>query len=172
MRTYTHSSSAKSRPALPDTSMHPMWKCWDLAADYCLAQLEKYHLQVKNKAYGICVLIIYTCRHTDVSIHTNAYSCIHINIQGTAFKPSFFFEEQLTGFEVWLQFADTNHSPPMQLPVVLQVLLSQGHRLRALQLLARFLDKGMTQRLIWHANVYVVSRECGYANMLIEISSC
>jgi regulator-associated protein of mTOR len=30
----------------------------------------------------------------------------------------------------------------MQLPVVLQVLLSQGHRLRALVLLARFLDKG------------------------------
>ena len=32
--------------------------------------------------------------------------------------------------------------PPMQLPIVLQVLLSTDHRLRALQLLARFMDKG------------------------------
>jgi len=33
-------------------------------------------------------------------------------------------------------------SPPEQLPIVLRVLLSQVHRLRALKLLARFLDFG------------------------------
>ena len=32
--------------------------------------------------------------------------------------------------------------PPEQLPIVLQVLLSQVHRLRALDLLGRFLDLG------------------------------
>ncbi|CAM9280365.1 unnamed protein product, partial [Phaeothamnion confervicola] len=61
-----------------------------------------------------------------------------------------FFREQLTAFEVWLQFggqveprgADGPHKPPEQLPVVLQVLLSQAHRLRALQLLRRSLDLG------------------------------
>ena len=33
-------------------------------------------------------------------------------------------------------------NPPEQLPIVLQVLLSQIHRLRALELLGRFLDLG------------------------------
>ena len=59
------------------------------------------------------------------------------------FKPSTFFQEQLTAFEVWLSFgAAEKHSQPEQLPIVLQVLLSQTHRLRALELLARFLDMG------------------------------
>ena len=34
------------------------------------------------------------------------------------------------------------HDPPSQLPIVLQVLLSQVHRLRALILLSQFLDLG------------------------------
>jgi regulator-associated protein of mTOR len=33
-------------------------------------------------------------------------------------KPSPFFEEQLTAFEVWLDFGHENKPPPMQLPVV------------------------------------------------------
>lgn len=53
-----------------------------------------------------------------------------------------FFAEQLTAFEVWLEFGSERCTPPEQLPIVLQVLLSQAHRLRALQLLARFLDLG------------------------------
>ena len=62
---------------------------------------------------------------------------------GTPFSPSTFFEEQLTSFEIWLEFGSAAKPPPMQLPVVLQVLLSTDHRLRALQLLARFIDKGL-----------------------------
>lgn len=58
------------------------------------------------------------------------------------FRPSPFFSEQLTAFEVWLEFGSETKRPPEQLPVVLQVLLSQTHRLRALVLLARFLDLG------------------------------
>ncbi|MBY0308035.1 MAG: hypothetical protein K2Q09_04760, partial [Phycisphaerales bacterium] len=55
---------------------------------------------------------------------------------------SFFYSDQLTAFEVWLEFATEHHKPPEQLPIVLQVLLSQAHRHRALYLLARFLDLG------------------------------
>jgi hypothetical protein len=64
---------------------------------------------------------------------------------------SSFFTEQLTAFEVWLQFGgcDGGHAGghdgscgPEQLPIVLQVLLSQVHRLRALELLKRFVDLG------------------------------
>ena len=58
------------------------------------------------------------------------------------FTPSSFFSEQLTAFEVWLERGDNSKDPPEQLPIVLQVLLSQSHRLRALVLLGRFLDMG------------------------------
>ncbi|CAM6087832.1 unnamed protein product [Calypogeia fissa] len=58
------------------------------------------------------------------------------------FQPSPFFTEQLTAFEVWLEHGNSRKSPPEQLPIVLQVLLSQSHRFRALVLLGRFLDMG------------------------------
>ena len=49
---------------------------------------------------------------------------------------------QLTAFERWLEHGSQDKRPPEQLPIVLQVLLSQVHRLRALVLLGRFLDMG------------------------------
>ncbi|XP_047316415.1 regulatory-associated protein of TOR 1 isoform X2 [Impatiens glandulifera] len=58
------------------------------------------------------------------------------------FQPSPFFTEQLTAFEVWLDHGSEHKKPPEQLPIVLQVLLSQYHRFRALVLLGRFLDMG------------------------------
>lgn len=58
------------------------------------------------------------------------------------FVHSPFFEEQLTAFQVWLNLGSELRNPPEQLPIVLQVLLSQVHRLRALELLGRFLDLG------------------------------
>ncbi|XP_044015926.1 regulatory-associated protein of mTOR isoform X2 [Aphidius gifuensis] len=53
-----------------------------------------------------------------------------------------FYEEHLTAFEVWLTLGSKTRNPPEQLPIVLQVLLSQVHRLRALELLGKFLDLG------------------------------
>ncbi|KAG2691057.1 hypothetical protein I3843_09G213400 [Carya illinoinensis] len=58
------------------------------------------------------------------------------------FVASPFFTEQLTAFEVWLDHGSEHKKPPEQLPIVLQVLLSQSHRFRALYLLGRFLDMG------------------------------
>ena len=58
------------------------------------------------------------------------------------FVPSPFFGEQLAAFELWLAHGGADKRPPEQLPIVLQVLLSQVHRLRALVLLGRFLDMG------------------------------
>lgn len=95
-----------SKPELPPTHQHSMWKAWDLAVDVSLAQLPA------------------------------------ILEKGAPYKASTFFEEQLTAFEVWLRFGDQYRPPPEQLPIVLQVLLSQAHRLRALDLLGRFLDLG------------------------------
>eukprot|EP00850_Spirogloea_muscicola_P012963 SM000086S23015 [mRNA] locus=s86:21057:31095:- [translate_table: standard] len=65
-----------------------------------------------------------------------------LNDPNAEFQPSPFFTEQLTAFEVWLEHGSEEKKPPEQLPIVLQVLLSQSHRLRALKLLGRFLDMG------------------------------
>eukprot|EP00058_Branchiostoma_floridae_P018111 XP_002603600.1 hypothetical protein BRAFLDRAFT_126916 [Branchiostoma floridae] len=61
---------------------------------------------------------------------------------GAAYRHSPFFADQLTAFQVWLTMGTERRDPPEQLPIVLQVLLSQVHRLRALDLLGRFLDLG------------------------------
>ncbi|OON15469.1 hypothetical protein X801_08728, partial [Opisthorchis viverrini] len=56
--------------------------------------------------------------------------------------PASFFTSQMTAFKVWLQTADEKQPPAMQLPILLQILLSQSHRTRAMQLLSEFLDLG------------------------------
>ncbi|MCJ1469945.1 hypothetical protein MMC07_008589 [Pseudocyphellaria aurata] len=58
------------------------------------------------------------------------------------YQHSNFFTEQLTAFEVYLAQGAPSHEAPSQLPIVLQVLLSQVHRLRALILLSKFFDLG------------------------------
>lgn len=102
----------QSYPALPDTHQHPLWETWDLAVDMALAQLPA--LEKKE---------------------TDSTEYEYVN--------SSFFTEQLTAFEVYLTRGDAvAQKPPDQLPVLLQVLLSQQHRVRALILLGRFLDLG------------------------------
>ncbi|KAK5626870.1 hypothetical protein RRF57_002585 [Xylaria bambusicola] len=102
----------QSYPALPDTHQHHLWESWDLAVDLALAQLPMLE---KKESEAI------------------EYE----------YQNSTFFAEQLTAFEVYLSRGDALlQKPPDQLPVVLQVLLSQQHRVRALILLGRFLDLG------------------------------
>jgi regulator-associated protein of mTOR len=64
------------------------------------------------------------------------------NKTGDVFQHSSFFNEQLTAFETYLASGPSEDHAPAQLPIVLQVLLSQVHRLRALILLSKFLDLG------------------------------
>jgi regulator-associated protein of mTOR len=102
----------QSYPELPDTHQHPLWESWDLAVEMALAQLPQ--LEAKEKG----------------------------ELPGYEFNNSSFFTEQLTAFEVYLTQGAVEHKAPDQLPVVLQVLLSQQHRVRALILLGKFLDLG------------------------------
>ncbi|KAG7167191.1 Regulatory-associated protein of mTOR-like [Homarus americanus] len=78
-------------------------------------------------ALEICLGQLPTALRTD-----DLYSHVH----------SPFFEEQLTAFQVWLDLGHERRHPPEQLPIVLQVLLSQVHRPRALELLGSFLALG------------------------------
>eukprot|EP01028_Stygiella_incarcerata_P001214 TRINITY_DN1192_c0_g1_i3.p1 TRINITY_DN1192_c0_g1~~TRINITY_DN1192_c0_g1_i3.p1 ORF type:complete len:1538 (+),score=424.15 TRINITY_DN1192_c0_g1_i3:82-4614(+) len=70
---------------------------------------------------------------------------LHFALSGvswTQYKSNSFFWDHLQAFDVWLSYGTLKRSPPQQLPVVLQVLLCQTHRQRAMELLARFLDLG------------------------------
>ena len=58
------------------------------------------------------------------------------------YQPSNFFTEQLEAFGHYLVQGAPKKELPTQLPVVLQVLLSQVHRLQALVHLSKFLDLG------------------------------
>ncbi len=44
-----------------------------------------------------------------------------VNNPDYEYKHSSFFTEQLTAFEVWLEFGSEHKKPPLQLPIVLQV---------------------------------------------------
>ncbi|XP_045497811.1 regulatory-associated protein of mTOR [Colias croceus] len=60
------------------------------------------------------------------------------------YRHSPFFRDQLTAFQLWLDLGkwSVSRAPPEQLPMVLQVLLSTLHRVRALHILCRFLALG------------------------------
>lgn len=127
----TYHCTPMSVPELSSTHNHPLWHSWDLAVDACLAQLPERLEAEKQQADNKMVSI-------------------------PPYRPSLFFAQHLQAFEVWLRYGGVGHSrlinrkaelavhrnPPEQLPIVLQVLLSQAHRLRALILLSRFVDLG------------------------------
>ncbi|WVR06256.1 hypothetical protein IAU60_003286 [Kwoniella sp. DSM 27419] len=123
-----------SIPEIPSAHNHPLWHSWDLAVDACLAQLpELLDLEAAREAGQSNIVPL------------------------SVYRPSTFFAQHLQAFEVWLAHGGAvpnrlaprpkkgvpaSRSPPEQLPIVLQVLLSQSHRLRALILISRFVDLG------------------------------
>lgn len=107
----------QSWPPIPDSTTHQLWQSWDMALESFLTQfvsLQKGSNMIDPK------------NNMSFNMPTNLT----------------FFNDQLSAFEMWLEFGTAASPPPPQLPVVLQVLLSQSHRMRALQLLKRFLALG------------------------------
>lgn len=139
-----------SDPPLPDSVRHhPMWDSWDLAIDQVCAQLIKDDPDHNHKP-AISDPIAPMGASDPTSGHANGTANTAGQVPGQPgyvnlpnYQHSTFFEQQLTAFEIWLKFAGpSTKEPPEQLPIVLQVLLSQVHRLRALILLSKFLDLG------------------------------
>ena len=96
--------------------------------------------------------------------------CPVANMAVVYLQHSPFFTEQLTAFQVWLAMGAENRDPPEQLPIVLQVLLSQVHRLRALDLLGRFLDLGpwAVNLVSWHGIKHYYSDKDGLEHFVSE----
>lgn len=107
----------QSWPRLPDTSTHPLWQSWELT-------VESY--------------IMHNVALTRGSAMVNPRNNMPFSVPSS---PTF-FTDQLTAFELWLDYELPSADPPARLPIVLQVLLSQLHRVRALQLLRRYLALG------------------------------
>ena len=146
-----------SYPRLPPTHHHPLWDSWDLAVDQCLAQLPMLLAKEQARLYA-------AAGGPPVPPHLAEFEYTHSTFFSEQLKA---FEVWLSQGDVSRRgsrrrvarsmrghldadFDDyddddeprTEHDPPIQLPIVLQVLLSQVHRLRALILLSQFLDLG------------------------------
>ncbi|VDO44874.1 unnamed protein product, partial [Onchocerca flexuosa] len=146
-----------SRPSLPSVHSHPLWDAWDYTIDLCLSQMQGFTTP-KQKLWTVAKEIYFSrssIRHEcmfelKLIVHKSIISIgllIDVSSQfasvdETDYTHNWFFIEQLQAFEVWLKYGGERRTPPQQLPVVLQVLLSQVHRVKALELLARFLDLG------------------------------
>eukprot|EP01063_Lacrimia_lanifica_P010634 TRINITY_DN17372_c3_g1_i1.p1 TRINITY_DN17372_c3_g1~~TRINITY_DN17372_c3_g1_i1.p1 ORF type:complete len:1289 (+),score=471.02 TRINITY_DN17372_c3_g1_i1:116-3982(+) len=101
-----------THPPLPETHTHPMWETWELALEGIISQLPKM-------------------LNADMTVNPNY-----------TYRPSSFFSEQLTAFEIWVEFGCKSSPTPDQLPCIIQGLSSNQYRLRSLHLLARYLDLG------------------------------
>ena len=137
-----------SDPPLPDAvRFHPIWDSWDLAIDQVLSRLLK---SAKEETVSMPLAGNIQNGSTKGDSVSFAQQQQANGSQSAALFPNLgnvqyttFFEQQLTAFEIWLKFeGPSSKTPPEQLPIVLQVLLSQVHRLRALILLSQFLDLG------------------------------
>ncbi|ODV76960.1 Kontroller of growth [Suhomyces tanzawaensis NRRL Y-17324] len=130
-----------SDPPLPDSvRFHPMWDSWDLAIDQVFSQLIKNNNLTQSSSQS---KVSAQSSAVSTTAAATAATTPGINQNLTNYQHSTFFEQQLTAFEIWLKYAGASTKDlPEQLPIVLQVLLSQVHRLRALILLSKFLDLG------------------------------
>ncbi|KAK3700331.1 Target of rapamycin complex 1 subunit kog1 [Vermiconidia calcicola] len=128
-----------SHPMIPDTHDHPLWQSWDLAVEMILGQLPS--LLDQQKANDAALELSQQQQQITNGTHPQPPPAPQPPQQELQYTHSTFFADQLSAFDVYLTHAP-QHSPPAQLPIVLQVLLSQVHRLRALILLSKFLDLG------------------------------
>ncbi|GMG19780.1 unnamed protein product [Ambrosiozyma monospora] len=161
-----------SDPPLADVSDHPMWDSWDLAIEEVLTQMlrkRKEHPEPEPDPVEQMMKqpdgpLPQQQQQTQQNGHKNSHpqnrqqqqralQQRHPNGQLVPARPPpqpnalidrslSFYEQHLTAFDKWLQFRGSTKEVPTQLPILLQVLLSQLYRLRALSLLSRFLDLG------------------------------
>ena len=155
-----------SIPALPaGVAMHPLWDAWDLAAESSLAALAGLRIpppmpppnrDSEEAAFSAmggggvggggsgAVGSLVGGDAGGAGLSGGAAGGTGRPGMAAALPSATFFSEQLTAFGVWLECSgeDGPGSCPEQLPVVLQALLSQAHRLQALLLLRRFFERG------------------------------
>lgn len=179
-----------SDPPLPDVDKNPMWDSWELAIDEVLGQLLKKKQseppqedltdipqlqaaipspptsQVTTASSTANVIPSTSTMSIAGALANNRRSSTDPKSGKWVYQSCSFFQQHLTAFDVWLQYGSSKKEAPEQLPIVLQVLLSQAHRLRALQLLSKFLDLGP-----WAVYLSLSIGMCPYIQKLLQSPS-
>ncbi|KAG7100045.1 hypothetical protein E1B28_001830 [Marasmius oreades] len=167
-------------PPLPSTNTHPLWATWDLALDACVRQLPDLLAAdaippdggPKPPPYQYIPSRFFTDQLTAFEVWISRGGSA-LTRRGPLSLPS--GERSSTPdsgsgsghtIDSWDSVKD-NHlvprKPPDQLPIVLQVLLSQPHRLRALILLSQFVDLGP-----WAVNLVLTIGIFPYISKLLQ----
>ncbi|CAE6463964.1 unnamed protein product [Rhizoctonia solani] len=157
----------QSYPPLPPSHNHPLWNSWDLAVDSCLAQLpqlraaEEQRLAAQQDAgpggsqtsdapgpYQYVPSSFFGDHLTAFQVWLTRGAALSKTVTDEAVQPIYFnTADSSDESEPRDAFRPRRgilvpRRPPDQLPIILQVLLSQTHRLRALILLSQFMDLG------------------------------
>ncbi|KAJ3813805.1 hypothetical protein F5876DRAFT_34250 [Lentinula aff. lateritia] len=170
-------------PPLPSTNTHPLWATWDLALDSCIRQLpdllaaneaqQNYDGQ-KSPPYQYVPNSFFADQLTAFEVWISRGGSA-LTRRGPLSLPSGTeYEVALTAAQTTplspnlaASWSSTPHlvprKPPTQLPIVLQVLLSQPHRLRALILLSQFVDLGP-----WAVNLVLTVGIFPYISKLLQ----
>ncbi|EIN14287.1 hypothetical protein PUNSTDRAFT_140611 [Punctularia strigosozonata HHB-11173 SS5] len=179
-------------PPLPPTNTHPLWASWDLAVDACLRQLDSMIGKGKASDLPVMPSAS-RARRAQAAAQAGsdlAHSYVPSRFfadQLTAFEVwisrggsaltkrgpmSLPFQQSDAEMVTTLPGASTDlpspqhllpRKPPEQLPIVLQILLSQPHRLRALILLSQFVDLGP-----WAVNLALTIGIFPYISKLLQ----
>ena len=170
--------SPQSYPPLPPgVCDHPLWEAWDLACETCLYGLMKDGILGNH--------VVKPPAEPDAAEGEESFDEVPTAKAPPTTAPattgpassisSPFFSEQLSAFEIWLEFASIQKASPgnldatepfespEQLPIVLQVLLTPAYRVRALTLLRRFLDLGP-----WAVNLALSLGVLPYVTKLLQ----
>ncbi|EJD01108.1 uncharacterized protein FOMMEDRAFT_21560 [Fomitiporia mediterranea MF3/22] len=140
-------------PPLPPTNTHPMWSQWDLAVDAVLRQLPDL-LGNEEKNGGVVAAsnseASYTYIPSRFFVDQLTAFDLWISRGGSALTKRGPASSTVATAVEGVGTIDQGEGlenlvprkPPEQLPIVLQNILSQPHRLRVLYLLAKFVDLG------------------------------
>ncbi|KAJ7715065.1 hypothetical protein B0H16DRAFT_1806526 [Mycena metata] len=139
-----------TQPPLPPTNTHALWATWDLAVDACLRQLPDllYKTPDGNAGYNYIPSRFFADQLTAFEVWISRGGAALTKRGPMSLPPS---GDQYGSAESLNALSETEpvkeshlvpRKPPDQLPIVLQVLLCQPHRLRALILLSQFVDLG------------------------------
>ncbi|GJD12372.1 Regulatory-associated protein of mTOR [Galdieria sulphuraria] len=129
-----------TNPQLPPMNHHRLWHAWDYMMELCLAQLPSLLSTDEKKGTEKDYFDDENLRNNE-EIRRDIILGERMNTSASYISIPF-FEHQLSAFETWLTIESEKPTVPEQLPIVLQVLLSQNHRKRALTLIGRFLELG------------------------------
>ncbi|KAF5351586.1 hypothetical protein D9758_007263 [Tetrapyrgos nigripes] len=165
-------------PPLPPTNTHLLWATWDLALDACVKQLPQILAETQHSQYDGPKPTPYVYVPSRFFADQLTAFEVWISRGGSALTRrgplslpsgdrSSTTGDTINGHtDIWDNVKEHHlvpRKPPDQLPIVLQVLLSQPHRLRALILLSQFVDLGP-----WAVNLVLTIGIFPYISKLLQ----